>query len=154
MDVAATSNGETIQELNVENDAVTITCHISSFGGNTLFDLKIEAVGDRATDKAVIAEFPQLSSGTGVRTLTVPCSGKIRVTTNYTGAISFQLRGKGVGAAAVDLPKTVAVAESQYQREIDADIVHELGCIRDLLEKAVNHLREITNIESDTGDKY
>jgi hypothetical protein len=154
MDVTATAGGSSEQYLNVENDAVTITCHIESFGGNTIFDLKIESIGDKSTDKVVIASFPQLTSGLGVRTLTVPCTGKILVTVDYTGPVAFQLRGKGVGAAAVDGAKPVTIEESVYQQGINAAILDELRCTRMAVERAVNHLREITGIEADTGDDY
>jgi hypothetical protein len=154
MDVNATERGETVQELFVENDAAVITLHVVSIAGGTLFNVKVESVGDHEEDVLSIGAFPEMRSGTGSQTLTVPVHGKLRVTAEYTGGVVFQMRAKGIGAAALTDTRPVKIEESMYQHEVDTDVLSELRCIRQGIDRLVNHLREITGIEADKGEDY
>jgi hypothetical protein len=78
----------------------------------------------------------------------------MRITAVYTDGITFQMRGKGVTAAALRSTQTVQLAATSYQRRQDQQVVDLLDCIRLLLVAQLNHLREITSIEADRGNDY
>lgn len=102
MDVAVLGAGTTIQAFNIDAESVLLSLYVSSVTG----DLNVTAYTTGLTGEEVaIIEFPTVSAPTTELLLRKAASTlqKIRVVATYTGAVSFNLRARGVSAGAASV---------------------------------------------------
>lgn len=156
-DINASASGKSIQDIVVENDSITLTCYADSLANNASLNITIEEIGNNAGNVRLLKRTTTIIKASEVpSTETLPVSGIVRITAEYSGAVVFEIHARAVSAAASNAITTQPV---ELQLTSD-DILYRnrqisLLCqIHDKLETILNHQRQITGLEDDIGDKY
>lgn len=155
LDVVATSAGSDSVVVNVEDDGVILTAYASSLDEEAQIYIIVENIGDGTDNVELIEEFPLIVQSGVPHQLSIPVSGNIRITANYNGAASYEIRGKAVSGSALNskaTPVKVELTETDIQNQ--RDIVLQLRKIDATLNRILNHQRLITGVEAETGEEF
>ena len=141
-----------IEEVVVENDAISLTYYIDSLSTDTYLTILIEEIGDTSTNTRVLFESPRIAAVTKEPTnLIFIVPGRIRITVFHTGAADFEITGKSMNASAV--PDVVqVVTDRQLQDEAESHRSYDM--IIQLLTKINNHLRIASGIDDSDTDTF
>lgn len=143
--------GATSVTLNTEQSAVIFTMVLSSVAGDTKFNIRVFAVGD--SDERLLYDTPiyQTALVEPVE-FSVQTGNKIRVDIFYTGVVTYELRAKAI--ASLPVPTTINTVDSDAEIAWRGTIESQLATTNDKLQRILNHLRIITEVEEDKGDDF
>lgn len=158
IDIENCTSGRKIQDIVVENDAISLTYYVAELSNNGSVSIKIDEIGHNGENIRTISEDPALTRITDVPINKILLVGnKLRLTVAYSGSTTVDISARAVSASAALLDgrkQTVIIEPTDYQREIDGNTVDLLCKLNDTLEKVLNHNRLITGMERDEGDKF
>lgn len=154
-DLVATSAGSKVCEVVVENDAVAVTCFVVSLGSGDVLDITIEETGNSPLNSKLVHRFPQASRAlSNPQSMVIPVGGALKFTATYTGAVTFEMRGRAVSGASITAVQEVELVTTEADKLYRESVLCALDNMNNSLEKIVNHSRVITNIEEGKGDNF
>lgn len=149
--VDATAGSKGIVFTN-EADAVKLSFNIVEMTGKVYFNV-YEISGDSADHETLI--FQSRSIGDlGVVQESLLVTGKIRVEVFYTGTITAEFSAIGISAMATGQIHSVKVIDSTETLMYQDEVKRQLHNIEEKMEVLTNHLRFITGLEIDKGEKF
>jgi len=153
----STARGKIIKEVIVENDALQLTCFVASLAKGANLSIVIEQVGNNAENVKLLHRFQIIDKVSDVPSTDIyDIGGVVRITVEYTGAITFDMTGRAVSGAVATLSSTqdVSISLTDEDKTYREEHLQLLCKILDIQETILNHQRAITNLEKDKGDKY
>jgi hypothetical protein len=150
MEESLSGNSVSSYMVAVEQPAASFTFHPTVVTGTHSFC--IFEVGDHADDKILLYRSPLIEKVQSPISVSVPCNGPILIVVEYSGTMTYTVRGKAINTGISIQQVTETSAAQVADRQLR--LINLLECNNTLLEKVVNHLRHISGIESDEGDTY
>lgn len=157
-DISASAVGSQTFTFDIENDGVLISARRTSGDARLQLRLFSELPGNTGSALlgTIILEDNNIAQGAFVT------SRKIRVELDYDTEMTASLHvkmlsGDGVRAWQEQQAQYVATLPGYLNgraRRIEAETLMLLGQIQDSNERILNHMRELTDIETDKGDEY
>lgn len=153
--ITATAAGSSICPVVVENDAISLTCFVVSMGSGDTLDIIVEETGNSGLNNKIIHRFPQADRAlANPQSIVLAVGGVLKFTAEYTGEVTFELRGRAVSGASVSATQPVEIVTTQKDDKFRAAMLCELNKINNSLEVLINHHRVITGIETERGDTF
>jgi hypothetical protein len=156
-DLETTASGRKTQEIIVENDAIHLTCFAAAVATGASISITIEQLGNNEDNIKVIRRLGTITSKSDEPSTDIfNVGGVIRITTEYTGAVTFDMHGRAVSGAvaAGESTQSVSLELTEADKLYRQEHMSLLCTAVDTLERILNHQRLITNIEKDKGETY
>lgn len=149
-----TAADEHIMRVGVEQSAVALTLFVSSLAAGSNIYMKVYHAGNHEDDKVLIHESPFFDNATDTPyAFEVEVHGPLLIEVFTTGAASFVIRGKAISAHAADV-QVVSTTSDDVQKIWRKDMLQQMQENNELLQKLLNHLRVMTDINADEGEDY
>lgn len=152
-----TINGTGTQSLKiaVEQGAAAFTFHLTSTASPFLATFKMYHVGDHDDDKVLIHTSPSFTQAAQTPySFEVDVAGPLLFEITTDNTITYTLRGKALTSRTVGTQTVALSNESTELKNWRADVKQLLQQNNELLDKVVNHLRVMTDINPDEGEEF
>lgn len=153
--ISSSGYGKETKEVVVEDDAISITCYTASLGVGATLNIKIEQIGNNLDNVKLIKRFDTITiAGAPPYTESFNVGGTLRITAEYTGAVTFDMQGRAIsGSSAVaDGIQKVTVIPNEADLVHREQVVLHLHQIEEKLDALLNHQRFITKLEEPGGN--
>lgn len=146
-----TTSGITSVTINQEQSAILFSLHVSSLDLDVALSVRVYAVVG-SSEKLLYETKTIRQAGNEFIDFSVQAGGDIRVDATYTGVATYEIQAKAIPS--LPLPEAVPVVLLDGYANREQKMIELLTYNNELLEKMVNHLRVITNINKDDGESF